>query len=234
MMSRALFFAVLSLVAVPAFAADRSYSVGSFERVRVEGPFEVRINTGGSPGARASGDAKLIEQLDIIVNGGTLVVRLGSRGWGETPTSSRITAPVVTLSTPRLIAASVVAGGRVTIGAMKAQRVDLAITGAGSLTVPAVDADQLNTTVIGTGVLTVGGRASRARLQTNGPGATDATALTVNDLTVRVEGSGETRATARYTAQVTSTGLGKVVVSGPAKCTVTASAGGPVECGERR
>lgn len=234
MMFRSLLAFALVTVAFPAVAADRSYSVGSFERVRVEGPFEVRIVTGASPGARASGDNAIIDQLDIAVNGTTLVVRLGSRGWGERPSNATIVPTVVTLSTPRLIAASVLAGGRVTVGTMKAQRVDLSITGAGTLDVPRVDTDQLISTVVGTGAITVGGRASRARLQTNGPGTTDASTLVTNDLIVRVEGAGETRASARYTAQVTSTGLGKVTVLGTAKCTVTALAGGPVSCGTER
>ncbi|UVO51188.1 DUF2807 domain-containing protein [Sphingomonas sp. SUN019] len=223
----------LFLFATPAFAADRTFSVGSFERLRVDGPFEVRVTT-GSPGARARGGKELLERVDIDVNGTTLVVRMGNGGWGETPGKAAGAPPVITLSTPRLVSATVSAGARVSIAKMVSQRIDVSVTGAGLLSVENADTDQLNATLVGTGQINIGGRASRARLLTNGAGAIDASALTVNDLIVRMEGAGETKASARYTAQVNSTGLGKVTVTGGAKCTVKAVADGPVVCGGAR
>lgn len=224
-------FALLLLIPTVAPAASRTYSVGSFERVRIEGPFEVHIATGKSPGAHVDGDQAIVDQLEISVNGTTITVRLGQAGWGETPAKAATRAPVVTLTTPRLVGVAVVAGAEVDVGAMKAQRVDLTITGAGSLKVSAVDTDQLVATVVGTGALSAAGRASRATLQVNGPGTIDAPALASNDLIARVEGSGGIRTTARFTARVTTTGLGKVEVLGNAKCVVKAVAGGPVVCG---
>lgn len=156
------------LLSAPALATQRTYSVGSFDRVRVEGPFEVRIRTGIPPGASAQGDRKLIEQLDIAVNGTTLVVRLGHEGWGETPSDAPATPPVVMLSTPRLTAIIINAGGRVTAAPLSAQRIDLSVTGAGSITASGVKADELRATVIGTGTLTLAGTAQRARLTANG------------------------------------------------------------------
>lgn len=219
------------LLPAPAFATARTYSVGSFERVRVEGPFEVRIRTGASPGAAAEGDRKLIEQLDIAVNGTTLVVRLGSEGWGETPADAPRVPPVVTLTTPRLTAITVNAGGRVTVAPLTAQRIDVAITGAGAIIARGIQADQFNASVVGNGSLVLAGKAQRARLNANGAGAIDASTLITNDLIVRLDGPGEIGGNARYTAQVTSTGLGRVTVDGGAKCTVRAPAGGPVTCG---
>ncbi len=227
---------VLLLLLLPAAtpAAQRSFAVGSFERVRIDGPFEVHIVTGGSPGARVEGDQALVDQLDIAVSGDTLIVRAGANGWGERPFNAPTRVPVVTLTTPRLTNAIVVAGARVSIGRMIGQRVEVSLAGAGSLDVAAVETDQLNATMIGAGALTIGGRAQRSRLLLTGAGSIDAPGLTTNDLIVRVEGNGELRTTARYTAQVTSTGLGKVTVLGQAKCTVRANAGGPVVCGVKR
>lgn len=232
-MNRFLAALMLFLFATPAVAADRVFSVGSFERLRVDGPFEVQVAI-GSPGARASGGKELLERVDIAVNGTTLVVRMGNGGWGETPTKAGGEPPVITLTTPRLVSAAVSAGARVSIAAMRAQRIDVSVTGAGMLSLGKADTDQLNATLIGTGQIALGGRAGRARLLTNGPGAIDASALSVNDLIVRLDGAGETKASARYTAQVTSTGLGKVTVTGGAKCTVKAVADGPVACGGAR
>ena len=53
----------------------------------------------------------------------------------------------------------------------------------------------------------------------------------VDDLVVMQDGVGETRASARRTAQVTNGGAGSVTVAGTAACTVRAAATGPVICG---
>ncbi len=231
--------APLLLLSSPAFAqgsaqesgASRTVSVGSFDRVRVEGPFEVRV-TIGSPRATITGDSRTTESVAVRVDGTTLSVRKGTGGWGEQPRKGGSGPIVITLSTPGLSSASVEAGGRLTIAKMRGMRVDVTVSGNGSLALAAADTDQLNATVIGTGQMTLAGRAARARLVTSGPGAIDASALVVNDLTVHLDGVGETKAAARYTAQVTNSGLGTVTVTGNAKCRVDAAAGGPVVCGK--
>ncbi|MDF2493492.1 MAG: hypothetical protein K0S66_426 [Sphingomonas sp.] len=222
----------LLLAPVPALAADRVFSVGSFERVRVDGPFEVRIVTGESPGATASGDRQLIERIAIAVNGGTLSVRLGTGGWGETFRADNATPPVIILRTPRLGTLAVSAGARVTVNRLASQKVDVSLAGSGSVVAERIDADQFSASLVGAGTITAGGQANRARLITDGPGVIDASKLAVKDLTVLLTGPGETRAAARYTASVTNAGLGKVTVAGNATCTVRAAGGGPVSCGK--
>ena len=230
--------APLLLLCSPAFAApapvvSRTVSVGSFDRLRVEGPFEVRVTT-GSPRATITGDPQAAEGVAVRIDGTTLSVRKGTGGWGEQPRGGGgASGPtVVTLSTPGLVSASVAAGGRLTIAAMRGMKADVTVSGNGSLALAAADTDQLNATMIGTGQMTLGGRAARARLIASGPGAIDATGLAVNDLTVHLDGVGEIKAAARYTAQVTNSGLGSVTITGNAKCRVDAAAGGPVACGK--
>ena len=230
-MNARLFALALLVLPLSAQAAEHRYAFGSYDRVRIEGPFEVNVTTGVAPGVLATGDARVIDGLDISVQGSTLIVRIGHQGWGETPAGAARARPVITLTTPALNGAFVNGGARVTIQGMKAQRVDLSVNGSGTVTVSGADTDQLFATIIGAGTMTLSGRAARARLVTNGAGNVDASGLAVNDLSVLQDGSGETRAAARYTAQVNSTGLGHVVVAGRPKCLVHAAAGGPVECG---
>ncbi|CAN5508425.1 hypothetical protein BH10PSE14_BH10PSE14_41600 [soil metagenome] len=230
MIARLLAFVLLSLP-FGAAAAEHRYTFGSYDRVRVDGPFEVHVTTGMAPGALATGDAHTIDGLDIQLQGTTLIVRMGHQGWGETPVGKLAAPAVITLTTPGLRAAYVNGGARVTIAGMKAQRVDLSVNGSGTVTVSGADTDQLFATIVGAGTMTLSGRAARARLVTNGAGNVDAAALNVNDLSILQDGAGETRAAARYTATINSTGLGHIVVTGNPKCTVHAAAGGPVECG---
>ncbi|MFT3976648.1 MAG: DUF2807 domain-containing protein [Sphingomonas bacterium] len=222
----------LLLAASPALAAERTYSVGSYDRLRIDGPFEVHVVAGGSPRASAKGSDAMLSRLDLHVEGTTLTVRLGPGGWGETPKAAASRTPmVVTLSTPMLNTILLSAGAQVTASKVSAQRLELAVNGAGTLAVDGVQADQLGAVLTGTGTLRLSGRANRARLASSGSGTIDAGALTVSELTVHLDGTGETRVNARYTAQVTTTGLGKVTVLGSAKCTVKALADGPVICG---
>ena len=53
----ALCFAAGLTAALPAAAAERSYTLTSFDRIRVEGPFAVDLVTNRSPFARATGSA---------------------------------------------------------------------------------------------------------------------------------------------------------------------------------
>lgn len=219
------------LVPLPAAAAERVVSVGSFERVRVDGPFEVRIVAGASPAAKVTGDRDLIERVAVAVNGATLTVRLGTGGWGERFANPKAAPPVITLFTPRLTNLAVSAGARTSVNRMTGQQVAVSVQGSGSLVVDRIEADQFTAALLGAGALTVSGRTNRARLSSDGTGTIDATNMAVKDLVVQLNGLGETRAMARQTAQVTTSGLGKVTVSGPAKCTVRAASGGPVICG---
>lgn len=223
---------LVALLVLPAQAdaAERRYSVTSFERIRVEGPFEVRLTTNAAPMAQASGDPDALDTLSVSVDGTTLTVR---RLIGNGTAAARRAAPlVVTLATPQLRGALVTGGGRLAIAGMKTQRADLAVNGIGALSVEGVATDQLVATIIGTGTMALAGRAQRAQLLTNGSGTIAAPALEVNDLTVRLDGPGRTEALARYTAKVTNTGLGEVKVAGNAACVVQAPAGGAVACGD--
>lgn len=224
----------LLLLPVAATAASRERSIGSFDRLRVAGPFEVRIESGRPASARIEADDRLLDRIEVAVEGDTLVVRMGHEGWGGMAADrdgARAAPPLVTLSTPALRSIAVSAGGHVVAGRVTGERVNLAVDGAGAIEVAAAQADDLSATVIGAGSLTVAGKALHARLLTNGPGTIDAGALDASDLTVRLDGTGETRARARYTARITDTGIGRVTVLGDATCIVAAAAGGPVTCG---
>ena len=75
----------LAALAVPASAADRNYSVTSFDRIRVEGPYAVSVTTNVSPFARASGSLAAMDGVSLRVEGRTLYVRAERSAWGGKP-----------------------------------------------------------------------------------------------------------------------------------------------------
>lgn len=222
---------LLLAFAAAAPAAERKPFVSSFDRLRVEGPYIVTVTTGGSPGARMTGDARALDGVDVRQDGTTLVVRRAVGAWGEGEQASSGTPVTVALSTPTLSSASLLGAGAVTVTAMKGARVDVSVAGTGTLAIAAVDGDQVNAQLVGNGQITLGGRAAKARLLVNGAGTIHADTMTAADVVVRLDGPGETTARARYTADVVNSGLGRVTIAGTPKCRVKADAGGPVTCG---
>jgi Putative auto-transporter adhesin, head GIN domain len=224
---------LLAAAATTASAAERRYSVTSFDRVRVDGPLDVTITTGSAPAAMAEADAAALDGITLAVDGQTLTVRRRASLSGARDAGPR--KPVrITLGTPVLRAATVNAGGRLVVDRMVAQRIDLAVNGSGTLSVAKVDADQLIGTITGAGSMTLAGKAGRARYLVTGPGSYDATALIANDLFVSADGTGEVRVAARYTADIVANGLGNVTVAGSPACRVKAAGGGAVVCTPKR
>lgn len=225
---------VLLLLVWPAAAsaAERRVALGSFERLRVHGAYDVTVTTGGSPGATLIGDPGAIGDVDLHAEGMTLTVRGTSSGrWGEQPSSNRTTPIRIVLTTPRLASVTMIGGSRVAVSRLAAPRMEVTASGSGGIAVAAADGDQIVVQLVGESNVSVAGRVATARLLANGAGTIDAAGLDAGDLSAHLEGLGTIAARARYTAQVSSSGLGAVTVAGRPKCRVTAAAGAPVTCG---
>lgn len=222
-----LFAVPILLFAAPAFAAERTVGVGSFDRVRIDGALDVRVATGRSPRAVLSGDPRTLELVEVRVDGTTLTLRRRSDS-AYRPSGAPLT---VALAAPSLRSVTVIGAARVQVTGMKIERADLSVAGAGTIAVEGLMAEQANASVVGTGGITLAGRAAHLRLSTNGVGTIDAGEVDADDLVVRLDGPGETRARARYNATVGSAGSGRVIVAGKPKCIVRAPAGSDVVCG---
>ena len=84
---------LLLLASLPAAAqtpaTQRSFSVWGFDRVRIDGPYQVNLRTNVAPYARATGTPIALDGVSIRVEGRTLVVRAGHGGWGGYPGEGR-------------------------------------------------------------------------------------------------------------------------------------------------
>src|SRR6476660_8496106 len=77
--------AALIAAAFPASAATRNFGISGFEKVRVEGPYKVRMTTGVAPFASASGSPAAIDKVAIEMRGNTLLVHSSTSSWGGYP-----------------------------------------------------------------------------------------------------------------------------------------------------
>src|SRR5207237_4157090 len=111
-------------LATPTGAATRNFGITGFEKVRVEGPFKVRLTTGVAPFANANGSPAAIDHVAIEMRGNTLVVHSNSGSWGGYP-GQDAGAVEISLGTHDLSSAWLSGSGMIAIDKIKGLSFDL-------------------------------------------------------------------------------------------------------------
>ncbi len=230
-MTRIMLAAFLALSAAPASAAERRYTVTDYDRIQVDGPFQVALTTGRPSSAAVSGSNAAVERVSIDVQGRTLRVRANRSAWGGYP--GEAAGPVrILLSTYGLRGASLEGSGRLSIDKARTMRFDASVSGSGRIDVGAIEADTLAVALLGSGKITVGGKAKSLRATIQGAGDLDAEALSVEDAQINASTSGLIAVAVRRAATVTSSGQGDTKIIGSPACTVKSNGSGQVLCGK--
>ncbi len=207
-----------ALMAAPASAATRNFGIHGFDRVRIDGPFKVRLVTGKAPFARATGGAAALDGVKIEVQGRTLIVKASQSGWGGYPGQSH--GPVeVELGTHELTAAWLNGSGTLHIDKVKALSFELSVQGAGAGGIAQADVDQLRVAVGGTGTALVAGRSAKLTAVVRGLSTLDASKLAVKDAEIAAEGPATVLASVGNAAKVDGSGAATVTLSGRPACT---------------
>jgi hypothetical protein len=230
-MTKIMLAAVAFLAAAPAEAAERRFTVSGFEKVQVEGPFQVTVVTGKGSGAIATGSPQALDQISIVVEGRTLRIRPNRSAWGAPPKAGEGGLKVA-LSTHELTAATLAGSGTLAIDKARGMRLDVALSGSGRITIGQVDADRLNLQMLGAGALVLSGRAKSLRATVTGQGALDAAGLLADDAEIAADSTGNITLGVRRAAKVASSGAGDVTISGTPACTLSGSGAGRVRCGK--
>jgi hypothetical protein len=224
--------AMFALAASPALADDQRIMVMDFDRVQVEGPYQVTLTVGPTSAAVATGSRAALERVTIEVQGRTLRIRPNRSAWGGGYPGERAGGPVtVQASTRELRGASIIGPGSLSIDRAKGLRIDLGVSGSGRLGIANVDADQLVVNLNGSGKIMLGGKARQLRATIGGSGDLDGSAFGADNADLTADTSGAIAFTALRTAKVRANGAGDVAIAGPAACTVTGLAAGIVRCG---
>jgi hypothetical protein len=208
--------------AAPAAAADRNFGVSGFDRVRVDGPYKVRLITGVAPFATASGSTAALDSVAMDVQGRTLIVRSNRSTWGGYP--GEATGPVeITIGTHELGGAWLNGAGSLAIDKVRGLSFDLSVEGSGAASIGLAAVDQLKVSIAGTGSARLAGTAPKLTAIVRGVSSLDASALTVKDATIGAQGPATVRATVTNSAKVDAKGPAVVDLAGSPACTVTAA-----------
>lgn len=230
-MKKIMLAALAVALASPLAAAERRHTVTDFDRVQVDGPFEVTLATGRPSSALVSGSATAIERVSLEVQGRTLRIRPNRSSWGGYPGEGA--GPVrIALGTHQLRAASVSGSGALSIDRAQAMRFDVAVSGSGRISLGEIKADTLIVGLLGSGQIELGGQAKDFRATIQGSGDLKAAKLTAEDARVNSDTAGTIELAVRRSANVRATGPGDTRIIGSPACTVKALGSGRVACGD--
>lgn len=217
--------------AAPASAAERRYTVTDFDRIKVEGPFQVTFATGRASSAVAVGSPQAIDQLSVEVQSRTLHIGRNPNAWGGYP--GKNAGPVtIEVSAHNLREAMVQGSGSVTVDRAKAMRFGASVSGSGRVAVAQVEADSLALAVLGSGTIEIGGKAKALRAIIHGSGDLAASGLKADDAVIKADTDGAIAVGVTRSAKITATGAGDVEIIGDPACTVEARGAGRVICGK--
>ena len=205
-----------ALIAAPSVAGTRSYTVTGFERIRVEGPYQVSLKTGVSPFASATGSTDALDALSLDVEGRTLVIRR------KASNKSKAATGLVTISvgTHELGQASLSGSGGLAIDGVKGHAFQLSVAGSGAAEIGKVSVDRLRVSLSGSAAAVLGGNAQEASFSLRGTSSLQALDLSAKAATIAATGPSTVRVTATNTAKVTAAGLATVELAGAPACSV--------------
>ena len=216
---------LLALASLPAVAAapatKRNFSVTGFDRVRIDGPYQVSLKTNVTPFARATGPAAALEGLSVQVQGRTLVVRKNSSGWGGYP--GEVRGPVtIEVGTHELASAYVNGAGSLDIDKVRGLAFSVDINGPGTARIGQADVDQLKVGITGAGTARLAGKAKKLTAIVRGTSSFDAEGLQSNDAVIGADGPSIVRANVTNSVKVDANGLASITLTGGPACTVKA------------
>ena len=208
--------------------AQRSFQVGAFERVSLEGSHDVVVTVGGAPSVRAEGDAAAIERLDIRVENGALKIATQRGNWSFRRNRGRVT---VYVTAPSLNGAAIGGSGDMRIDRVESPRFAASVAGSGNLEIAALRTQRADFSIAGSGNLRASGQADETDLSIAGSGNLALDGLQTRRADVSVAGSGDVAIQASESVDASILGSGDITVRGSARCSVSKMGSGDVHCG---
>lgn len=227
-------FAALALLAAPAAAEERRYSVTDFDRLTVEGPYIVNLVVGRTTSATASGSREALDRVSVDSQGRSLRIRRNRNSWGGGTPGADVGAVTITINTRSLRSARLIGPARLQVEGAEGLNVEFIVEGSGSLRASGVEADNLSLALNGSGRLEIAGTARRLNASLLGTGDVEATNLRAREAAVTTTTLGAVTLTVDGPVTVTAGGLGAVTILGRAVCTLRGAGASQVRCSNQR
>ena len=227
----ALFALPLIAIVIPAAAATRSIPVPNFVKLRVDGPFAVRVHTGTKVSVKASGPQTRLDKL-VVESRGTSLVISAEKSWSWHGVSwGKEDIVHVDITVPMLEAAELTGSGDLIVDRIRTGDFTALLSGSGNLSVDQLDSSRLKATITGSGDLSLAGKTGRADMAVTGSGDLRGGGLMVDLLTASVLGSGDISVGSTRVAKAKVMGSGDIRIAGRPSCTTSKMGPGEIKCG---
>jgi hypothetical protein len=223
-----LFAALLAMLAIaPAHAAERSYLVGSFEEIIVEGDLQVTLDIGKTPSAKATGDKQRLSSLKIERQGRVVRIRMAGMQAGR-----RAGEPITIAMTGRNVRKLILRGnGRISVNDVNMTDVRVDLRGSGEINIASLKSERLVVLLVGSGKLNIAkGAVTSGEFTIDGASNIDAAGVMLKKLKLTQNGPANTHFLVEKTAEITNSGTGAITVDGEATCFVRQAGGAAIKC----
>ncbi|WP_106640531.1 head GIN domain-containing protein [Allosphingosinicella vermicomposti] len=208
---------------------QRSFDVGAFDSIELEGPHDVTVAVGSAPSIRAEGAANVLEEMEVVVESdGNLVIRDKKDGlnWGRNRKPAKVFVTV-----PSLKAAAIGGSGDMRIDRVTGDDFAAAVGGSGNIDLASLTVAKASFSIGGSGNIKAAGKVDDMSAAIAGSGNIGVGEVESRRASVSIAGSGNANVRASESADINIVGSGDVHVGGGAKCTVNKMGSGDVECG---
>jgi hypothetical protein len=212
---------------LPAFGAERSYLIGSFDQLIVEGDMQVTLTTGQPPSAKASGDKDRLNALKIDRQGNVVRIRMGGL-----LSNRKIGEPIKIQLSGRNIRKLIMQGnGKITATDISVPELRVEIRGSGEIDIASLKNDRVVGLLVGSGKLTLGkGTAGNMEFLIDGAPNIAASGVIAEKLRLQQNGPATTHFTVKTSAEITNSGSGNITIDGNATCFVRQAGDANIKC----
>jgi DNA-binding CsgD family transcriptional regulator len=207
---------------------SRDVAVGTFDRLKVSGPFKVAVFVSGEPTrVQLQGPPALLADTVVAVEGGTLTIRFREGAtWSWNPGSG----VNVVVSARSLDAVNLEGAADVEVYGVHGETFTVTTEGSGAVKASGLDVGRVQLATGGSGGISVEGSARQATYVVGGSGSIDAMRLRVRNASIAIGGAGSTYANVSGTANISLSGNGRVEVVGGATCIKQPAKSRRIEC----
>lgn len=217
----------------PVQAAERKFSISTFEDVRVIGSVDVFISTGKGPSAKAEArNREILDRISLRKNGRQLVVSVKANS--STKRFSEDGPITVYLSSHEVKRITHAGSGTVSLEKLGGSEPLARLGGFGVLSINDVDGDRLTVLMQGGGQMTIAGQVQKARIKLLGSSNFDGSQLTVDTLDLVQRGPASSHIFVEKEANISNSGTGMIQIDGRPNCSVKSGGSAEIICNPKR
>lgn len=199
-------------------------NVSAFKGVNFGIAGNLNIKLGSTFQVVLEGESKYIADIETVVRDGKLIIRRDNFKIFDNESVN------VYITMPEINSLGVSGSGRAAIeGTVKADMLDLSVSGSGKISIPEVILTEMNCSISGSGdIYLEGGKSEKAEISISGSGSYVGDKTVTKNFEARISGSGSCSCNVSETLETSISGSGNVYYSGSPKMNLHSSGSGHV------